>query len=234
MKKTAKRLIAIFVFLSMIFAIISCGPKGEAVQVDKYFFRQASYSHGGVLFGATGREQSFNTKDYNEIIDAFEKLRDGYKLDEVVYAFDYSGDDFTVNYHFTVNPRIDEPIDPNEIKKLSDCIPLASFIHYGTSVAINAVTCDKIHRNGGAEHTAWMGLVFDDTQPEPMIIVSREHLNYKKAENNFIAVTCEGQYLYEIYYGDNLLFYLQSCVEMDDELFDFFKTSLVQFDGRPS
>ena len=130
-----KRLLASLLALILVFSLVSCKSDNtnKPNEVDKNFFRQTTYSNGHIVFGPTGKEHTFYSNDYDEIISAFNLLEDGYKLDEITYAFNYDGDAYTVSYIFFMNPKSLD-FNPESILSLSACIPAASFIRYQVSI----------------------------------------------------------------------------------------------------
>lgn len=228
-----KRIISTLMAVFLLFSLISCKPdntKTPPKAIDKHFFRQTTYSHGYPLFGATGKECTFYSNDYDEIISALELLESGYKLDELTYAFNYDDDAFTVSYEFIVNPK-GENFDPDSISSLSDCVPAASFIYYVINISIEGLYCNVKHSEHTEDHTATIRLLFDDAQPEAPKILDRSLLSYEVSDDLFLPQN-EPQYLYAITYDGDLLFYIASCFELNNDIFSFFKEHLVQFDGR--
>ena len=227
-----KRLFSAFLALILVFTLFSCKPTNTDGQreVDKQFFRQAAYSNGDFIFAATGKECTFYSNQYDEIMSAFRLLEAEYKLDELTYAFDYHGDDYTVTYTFIMNPKSAD-FNFQSISCLSDCIAASSFINYRVSIAINGTDCDAKHTENTESHPPTIQLIFDDAQPEAPKIFEPSLLGYEVSDY-INLIEYEPHYLYSVTYDGRPLFYVSSCVEFDEEIFSFFKDYLVQFDGR--
>ena len=228
-----KRIFIAFWALILVFSITACNEADKTnASVDKAFFDQTAFN-GGKFVIASSPTNAIVTSDYDEVYAAFEALADARKLDELTYAFNYDGSEYTVKYYFFASLK-DGDTDVSTLDKPVDWIPVSDKIFYGVSIKINGAVCENPHCSfyhyhpEDEERTAQINLLFIDTDEAPIINrnTTLKYEQYTSTSGNYTT--------YRVIAEEKVLFDIYSCVPMTDEIFEFFNDYLVQFDGRAS
>ena len=226
-----KRIFIAFWALILVFSITACNEADKTnASVDKAFFDQTAFN-GGKFVIASSPMNEIVTSDYDEVYAAFEALADARKLDELTYAFNYDGSEYTVKYYFFASLE-DCDTDVSTLDKPADWIPVSDKIFYGVSIKINGAICENPHcsfyHTEDEERTVQINLLFIDTDEAPRINrnTSLKYEQYASTSGNYTT--------YHVIAEEKVLFDIYSCLPMTDEIFEFFNDYLVQFDGRAS
>ncbi len=225
-----KRLLCLLILVSLILSLTGCKPDTQDLPNPdddtpvKRDFSQSALDHGEILFGPNTGPYNISVNNYDDIMVAFEYLRDSKTMNEFVYAFNYSGDEFDIVYDFNARIFITE-CDEND---LLDFISNGSPLFLSTKIFLKNPGDDTVASENDRERPR-ISLVFDKSKLDAPKILNKNALFYSKTESWLVGT----DYCYEVTYDKEHLFYVQSSFPLNNEIFyTLFIDSLVQFDGR--
>lgn len=186
-----------------------------------------------LINGDNGNTESFSVKtlySYEDVMRGLSIVREKYEV-EPRYTVDDMGEEYTVLYYFFTENKCEYPID------LETYFSEKSYGYFSTFILLNNQTCPG-HENSGNCCKNDLYVYEGDDDYERLIGYKRSSCAWVKIldmNNKFVKIENKnlltyreqkGNY-YFIYYNDNKIMELYSCVTLDDAFFDTFLDSIV-------